>query len=402
MSSFATDPPLVNGPDGPASAHDPRFSARSALQRTDSSTCRFSSARSTHPPSASHRSLRYARVHGQSRDGTSRIRRKRTIAVVNNAPGTDSPGHTYTAYGLRVQSPIALPFEPLEFHPNASVRADVRIRLGTTPAELGHRAHARAKGVWESAPGALLLRMAGNARFFVSNGTDIVIERDGGNDHEIAMSMLGSVFGAVLQQRGIATFHASAVATSAGAVLFLGSSGTGKSTALAAMAKRGYAMLADDVTAVVLDHAGRPTALPAFPTMRLWKDSLDALQWRGRAKRRVREGMAKYLVDAPRFHRTPQPIRALFSVGFTSTDGIELRPQTGATACARLLRDAFRKQFLKRSPQEAMQFRAAAAMARQLPLVAVRRPAEPLLADALASCVEAHLSGDTNAVAAAG
>ena len=318
-------------------------------------------------------------------------------ATSNIASKVSAPCYAYTAYGLRIQSPFALPFQRLDTVDAAN--ADVRIRLGTAPARLRGRPRNQALGVWESAPGALLLRMDGVARFFVANGTDVVVEPEGGSEHDIAVAMLGCVFGALLQQRGVAVFDASAVATSAGALLFVGPPGTGKSTTLAAMAKRGHAMLADDVTGVILNDAGRPVALPAFPTIRLWGKSLDALQWRSRAGQRVREGMERYFAAPPRFHDAPLPVRGLF-VSFTTDGGIELRRETTSAALSRLLRYTHRKRFLHGMPQGATQFRVAAAMAKQAPMMAVHRPAEPFLLDALTSRIEAHLDGDHTAVAA--
>ena len=310
-----------------------------------------------------------------------------------------TPCYAYTAYGLRMQSSFALPFQRLDTFDAAG--ADVRIRLGPVPAQLRGRPRNQARGIWESVPGALLLRMEGVARFLVSNGTDVVVEPEGGSEHEVTVAMLGCVFGALLQQRGIAVFDASAVATSAGALLFIGPAGTGKSTTLAAMTKRGHAMLADDVTGVTLDDAGRPVALPAFPTIRLWGKSLDALQWRSRAGQRVREDMERYFVAPPRFHDAPLPVRGLF-VSFDTDDGIELQRETDSTALSQLLRHTHRKRFLHGMPQGATQFRIAAAMAREAPMMAVRRPAEPFLLDALTSRIEAHLDGDAATAVAAG
>ena len=76
---------------------------------------------------------------------------------------------------------------------------------------------------------------------------------------------------ALLQQRGVMTLHASAIETQAGAVLFAGPSGIGKSSLAAALVERGNTMLADDVTGVVLDAAGRPVALSAFPVARQYQ-----------------------------------------------------------------------------------------------------------------------------------
>ena len=108
-------------------------------------------------------------------------------ATSNIASKVSAPCYAYTAYGLRIQSPFALPFQRLDTVDAAN--ANVRIRLGTAPARLPGRPRNQAHDIWESVPGALLLRMEGVARFFVSNGTDVVVEPESGSEHEIAAAM---------------------------------------------------------------------------------------------------------------------------------------------------------------------------------------------------------------------
>ena len=105
------------------------------------------------------------------------------------------------------------------------------------------------------------------------------------------MCLAGTVWAALLLQRGIVPFHASAVEFEAGAVLFLGRSGAGKSSLLGALLKRGRAMLADDVAGVVLDAGGRPVALPAYPAcgcVRTWW-----MRWAGGGRRERRSGCSR-------------------------------------------------------------------------------------------------------------
>ena len=179
----------------------------------------------------------------------------------------------YTAYGLHVRSALALPFEPLPGPPAGA--ADVTIRFGPTPAALPRLRDTdmmkpiESGMLWEAAPGAYLLHVPGLARYYVTAGRDIVIEPCGGSAHAVSTFLTGTVLAALLQQRGLLTFHASAVATGTGAVLFMGKSGLGKSSLLAALVERGYAMLNDDVAAVEMD-AGCPRALGAFPSVRIW------------------------------------------------------------------------------------------------------------------------------------
>jgi hypothetical protein len=78
----------------------------------------------------------------------------------------------------------------------------------------------------------------------------------------------------LLAERGDLVIHASAVDTDAGAVLFAGPSGRGKSTTVAALARAGLATLAEDGLVVEL-AAGGPLAWPGARGIRL-KDPGEA------------------------------------------------------------------------------------------------------------------------------
>jgi len=105
--------------------------------------------------------------------------------------------------------------------------------------------------------------------------------------------LLGPVFGLILRLRGVTCLHASAVAFGDRAVVFVGSEGAGKSTTAAAFAKRGYAVLSDDIVALSQAQAAPPLTslatefgvtfgggfqvLPAYPHLCLWPDSAKML-----------------------------------------------------------------------------------------------------------------------------
>ncbi len=298
------------------------------------------------------------------------------------------PLHRYAAYGLRVQSPIALPFAPASSTPDHE--PDVTIRVGAAPPALP--APMDKRGHWESAPGAFLLNVDGVARYLVTAGRDILVEPRGGGDRDMGVFLAGSVFAALLQQRGVVTFHASAIETGSGAVLFLGRSGDGKSSLLAAMVQRGHAMLADDVAGVVLDRGGRPTALSAFPCARLWADALDELGWQAPTRGRVREGLEKYLAPVERFRATPLAVRAAYMLTPSPGSGIEVEPCTRPAAFERLSsRYTYRKRYLSGLGQRPAHFRAVTAMAKQVPVFRVKRPVHPVQINALADEIERSL-----------
>ena len=292
----------------------------------------------------------------------------------------------YTAYGMHIRSEIALPY----FRPAAAADApDVTVRLGAVPAALP--APAREFGLWQAAPGVFLLNLEGVARYRVRGGREIAIEPLGEAGDAMVTVLLGSVWTALLQQRGLLTLHASAVEAMAGAVLFLGRSGSGKSTLAAALAAREHAVLADDVAAVRNGGGGSPVVVPGYPNLRLWEDSLDRLGRLDGALRRVRPDLAKYLLPQRRFIGGPQPLRAAYVLTARKQDTVELLARPRAEALMWLKKNTHRGKFVDGFGLRRAHFRAVARIARQIPVVRVIRPAQAFRIDALADCIERDL-----------
>jgi len=93
---------------------------------------------------------------------------------------------------------------------------------------------------------------------------------------DIATYLLGPVLGLLLRLRGVTCLHASAVAFGETAVAFVGSEGAGKSTTAAALARRGHAILSDDVVALA-ERNGSFVVHPAYPYLCLWPESVESL-----------------------------------------------------------------------------------------------------------------------------
>ena len=293
----------------------------------------------------------------------------------------------YTAWGLRIRCELPVPFAAAAG--DAPGTPDVTVRLGAVPEAL--EAPRDRRGRWESAPGVFLLKVDGVARYLVTAGRDVVVEPAGGDESAVTAFLPGSVMAACLQQRGIVTLHASAVEIGGGAALFAGASGSGKSTLLAALVDRGYPMLADDVTGVVLDDGGRPTALPAFPCVRLWADAVDALGWRERTRGRVRDELDKQLAPVDLFHASPLPVRAVFALASHNRDEFRIDGSPAGDAFHLLLGHTYRRRFLRGLARRPEHFRVLAAMARRVPVTSVTRPAHPYRLGALADEIERRL-----------
>ena len=295
--------------------------------------------------------------------------------------------HHYQAYGLLIESDLKLPLRPAA----PTRRRDVRLRLGSVPGALP--APEVRSGLWQAAPGDFLLRAPGVARYRVTGGTEIVVDPEEGRDEAMVAFVTGSVLGACLQQRGIATLHASAIHTPAGAVLFAGRSGTGKSTLLAALAERGYAMLTDDITAIELNAEGHPVAWSGDPSVRLWADAMDKMGWdRTRSRGEVRESQEKYAIPIGGFADAPVRVRGIFVLMPHNRKTVKIDPVAPVAAFAFLVGHTYRRRFLPGLGGLAEHFRVLHATAGQAWLAAVARPIHPFMLDVLSERIDEHLT----------
>lgn len=294
----------------------------------------------------------------------------------------------YSSYGLTIQSEIELP----ELLSAEESPCDVKIQFGSVPSELSN---AQARGVaWQAAPNQMLLDVRNVARYWVTDGETITIEpaEDRCEEEDFRAFLFGSVWGALLHQRGFLTLHASAIATQNGAVLFSGKSGAGKSTLAAAMEQRGYALLSDDKTAITFDSLGQPIAVPAYPTRRLWLDSAEQLGKTVDGAQRLRAGLNKYVSRADDFCTEAQPVRTIFVLKVHNQATVELDECTGADSLAALIKCAYRKKMLYGFGGRSAQFHLTSALANSVRTINVRRPAAPFMLDKLATLVQEVIS----------
>jgi hypothetical protein len=197
--------------------------------------------------------------------------------------------YSYLAFGLRIASEI----ECDQLLPGSG-EVDVRIRCGNVGGPL--RSPTGQGVLYQNSSTQFLLNIDRVATYLVSGGNEIVVQPAPDADFDaIRLFLFGSVFGAILYQRGILPFHASAAVTPVGAVVFAGQSGCGKSTLACALHRKGYPILADDVCAV--DTSGTmPMVMPANPFLMLWADALGGMGVDWQALRPARRELKKYIL----------------------------------------------------------------------------------------------------------
>ena len=220
----------------------------------------------------------------------------------------------------------------------------------------------------------------------------------GPNDATIedtATYLLGPTLGFVLRLRGVTCLHASAVAIGGKAVAFVGPSGFGKSSLAAAFAKRGHAVLTDDVAP--LEEAQESFAIwPAYPRVRLWPRSVESLFGAEDALPRITPSWDKRFLalDGERFHFQAKPldVAAIYLLADRETQRApRIEAVQGRDALISLVANTYTTYLLDR----AMRAREFDVLGRLTRNVIVRRavPAEDFARiGALCDAIEADLS----------
>ena len=296
----------------------------------------------------------------------------------------------YAAYGLRIRSALPLPFPRWDGRGGAM---PVDVRLGTTPASLPAGAERR-RG-WQAMPGRFLMT-ANVARYLVADGCRVVVEPQGdGQAHraDVDSLLVGPVLAAVLQQRGVTTLHASSVATTAGAVAFLGNRATGKSSLAGALTKLGYPLMADDITGVEVE-AGKLWAVSGFPRMRLLDDSLRSL---GAVALAPGGSDGKMQVAAESYHAARLPLAACYLLDDAADSALADAPATIAPvgtgqAFRELGRHTYRRKRLRALGQSAAHFQTLATIVGCIPVFEMTRPLPRPDLHVLGASVRAHMT----------
>ncbi len=239
-----------------------------------------------------------------------------------------------TVYGLGVKANRSIP--GLSALGPINLQVDVEVQLGLMPPWLNgalDTARSWYTKLYQDDQGEPVLRVWELAdgkyfRLLYADDTQFVVDRQGTHVwatwpdtltlEDTATYLLGPVLGFILRLRGVTCLHASAVAVGGRALIILGPSGAGKSTTAATFARLGYKVLADDIVALDEREDGF-WARPAYPRVRLWPASVNALYGTEEALPRLTPTWEKryldLLADGLKFQESPLPVAAIYLLG---------------------------------------------------------------------------------------
>jgi hypothetical protein len=275
----------------------------------------------------------------------------------------------YKAFGLNISSEHLLP--ELE---TGTGKPDVVIRYGKVPEHLENPDFIAVR--FEAGKQDFLLRVDGVARFRVKNGCEVIIDKVSGiEDHDVTLFLMGSAMGALLHQRGLLPVHGSAVCRDGEAIIFAGVSGAGKSTLAAAFIKKGYQLLADDISAIMLNEKEEPVVLPGFPQIKLWADALKKLGENPKAYKKIRFGIDKRRLPVhDYFCNAPHRVKAIIVLSSHNGSEKELKKINGTDRFNIIKNQTYRFNYLEGLGQKDQHFNIAVKAANTIPIFRLKRP----------------------------
>jgi hypothetical protein len=241
-------------------------------------------------------------------------------------------------------------------------------------------------------------------RFEYEDGTRIHVDAGGENVwargasgaslEDTATYLLGPILGFVLQLRGVTCLHASAVAIGDRAIAIAGPAGSGKSSLAAALARRGHAVLADDLVALE-DHGDRFSISPGYARVRLWPSSVGALFGSDDALPRITPNWDKRFLSLDgeryRFQDEAMPLEAIYVLGDRDLPGgPRVDDIAGREALMALVANTYTNHLLDR-PMRAREFEALARIARAVRIRGALAAARFERIDALCEAIEADV-----------
>lgn len=247
---------------------------------------------------------------------------------------------TYSLFGLTFLSNFPIPgINPSDSSTNA---VEVTLQLGVSPVD-SHEIISQPEvltytSTFKDDAGEPILKIwkLGGGKFLrlaYPDGMQFWMDREGtkiwavwpttSSLEDAASYLLGPVLGLVLRLRGTTCLHASAVEIHGRAVIFPGEEGAGKSTTAAALARRGHAVLSDDVVALA-ERDGNFYVLPAYPYLSLWEDSVKMLYGAEEALPAFSPNFDKRMLSLGaqnlRFEKQALPLGAVFLLGERSRE----------------------------------------------------------------------------------
>lgn len=237
-----------------------------------------------------------------------------------------------------------------------------------------------------------LLDLPSYGRFFVREGREIFVQPLTADWEHLNLFLQSTVFAVLLYQRDMLPYHMSGVLDAHGRVwLFAGNSRVGKSTTSLQLRALGYRFFTDDTVVFRCTPAGC-VALPSFPVVKAWKNTLEAQHVYA-----LEDGflpnpeVEKYSIRVrDEYVPTPAPVAGIVLLEQAGSEIVtrNLRPRE---VLERLSQHVYRKQWVIPMGKQRVQFEATTALAQHVPVWEAVRPADRPTYDTFAEALHTQI-----------
>ena len=253
-------------------------------------------------------------------------------------------GHRwYRAFGLLIRSDITIP----EYRSAKPGTPDITI--GSSDAAREARQDIERQGI--DVRGAhlledgMLLHVERVGDFIIRNGSEIELSPlPDAEMNFLRLYLVGSVMGTLFHQRGQFIFHGAAILAQDQVSVFVGDSGTGKSTLISHLTLAGYPALADDTLPVLEDTDGF-LAWPGAQVFKMWEDAIQSIGKSAEGLTQVSQRYGKYFLENPcSAPDRATPVAEVFVL--QHGPGFSIEPLGGLQAIAALNEHTYRREFI--------------------------------------------------------
>lgn len=286
---------------------------------------------------------------------------------------TNGKKYIYRCFGLVIGSYIAIP----EFLEGEGIE-DITVLLGRVPDDIDAVVEETEK--YKISKTEFLFFIEGVGKYYIKQGKIIIVEPEKAADKaEINAYLVGTAIGTALLQRGMLPIHGSSVIFNGRAAIFTGDSGAGKSTMCAALRKKGYEFLGDDISVVTINEDGVPMVQSSFPHQRLRSDTLEAMGYDKSDFSLACKTDDKYVIaDYDKFNEGSVRLAAIFEISTKQDGEVELKKDIGTKKLWKIIENIYYVTILSRLGIDKIYFKQCLAVAKNIQFYEIIRPIDKL------------------------
>lgn len=248
----------------------------------------------------------------------------------------------YMVFGLTVLSDFI--FDEL---PHSDAVEDVILSCGKTPSFISGEIIEHS---WYQAnEHQILMQVENVAKFFVSDGKNIVVEPASENVREatIKLYLFGVAFAALLIQRHLLPIHGGACIIGNKCIIVAGDSGAGKSTLCIALRQQGYSLLSDDIAVLSYKDDGTVLVNPSYSLQKVTQNTAIKLNIDAKKLEKI-EGESKYYLPMQEgFADKSVPLEAIIEIIPCDVDKVIITEVKGIEKLMLIISNTYYLQFIK-------------------------------------------------------